>query len=98
LSNRYAQMMRLDGRNPRSVQDVAGILGIKEYPARKVLEQYQALGSANLARAISLVARADLDLRGGTAWEPVLVMEVLVARLARLVSGARRTGAGARGR
>lgn len=95
LSNRYAQMMRLDGRNPRSVHDVAEILGIKEYPARKVLEQYQALGSANLARAISLVAQADLDLRGGTAWEPVLVMEVLVARLARLVTGARRTPAGA---
>ena len=34
--------------------------------------------------AISLLATADLDLRGGKDWEPELVMEVLVARLARL--------------
>ena len=30
------------------------------------------------------LARADLDLRGAKAWPPELVMEVLVARLARL--------------
>jgi DNA polymerase-3 subunit delta len=60
------------------------ILGGKEFTARKVLEQYQRLGSAGISRAISLIATADLDLRGGKDWEPELVMEVLVARLSRL--------------
>jgi DNA polymerase-3 subunit delta len=35
-------------------------------------------------RAIDLLARADLDLRGETDLPAELVMEVLVARLSRL--------------
>lgn len=84
LSNRYAQMMKIDGRGVRSAQDAVAILGGKEFTAKKVLEQYQRLGSAGISRAMSLLATADLDLRGGKDWEPELVMEVLVARLARL--------------
>jgi DNA polymerase-3 subunit delta len=84
LSNRYAQMMKIDGRGVRSAADAVAILGGKEFTARKVLEQYQRLGSAGISRAVSLLATADLDLRGGKDWEPELVMEVLVARLARL--------------
>ncbi len=33
-------------------------------------------------RAVGLLADADLDMRGRTAWPPELVAEVLVARLA----------------
>ncbi len=84
LANRYAQMMKIDGRGVRSAADAAAILGGKEFTARKVLEQYQRLGSAGISRAISLLAQADLDLRGATDWEPELVLEVLVARLSRL--------------
>jgi DNA polymerase-3 subunit delta len=84
LSNRYAQMMKIDGRGVRSAGDAVAILGGKEFTARKVPEQYQRLGSAGISRAVSLLATADLDLRGGKDWEPELVMEVLVARLARL--------------
>jgi DNA polymerase-3 subunit delta len=84
LSNRYAQMMKIDGRGVRSAADAVTILGGKEFTAKKVLEQYQRLGSAGISRAISLLATADVDLRGGKDWEPELVMEVLVARLARL--------------
>jgi DNA polymerase III subunit delta len=84
LANRYAQMMKIDGRGVRTAADAVEILGGKEFTARKVLEQYQRLGSAGISRAISLIATADLDLRGGKDWEPELVMEVLVARLSRL--------------
>jgi DNA polymerase-3 subunit delta len=35
-------------------------------------------------RAVDLLARADLDLRGDTDLDNELVMEVLVARLSRL--------------
>ena len=84
LANRYAQMMKIDGRGVRTAQDAAGILGGHEFAAKKVLETYLRLGSAQVARAVSLIAEADLDLRGGKDWEPEMVLEVLVARLSRL--------------
>lgn len=51
-----------------------------------MLNQYQRLGSGGISRAVELIATADIDMRGGKDWEPELVMEVLVARLARLAA------------
>lgn len=90
LSNRYAQMMKLDGRSVRSAADAVEVLGGKEFTARKVLEQYQRLGSGGVARAVSLIAGADVDLRGAKDWNNETVVEVLVARLAALGGGAGR--------
>lgn len=89
LANRYANMMKLDGRNVSSGADAVAVLGGKEFTARKVLEQYQRLGGSGVAQAVSLIAEADVDLRGGKEWDDELVMEVLVARLARLGRGSR---------
>lgn len=91
LANRYAQMMKLDGRDVRSVDDAVTILGGKPFTAGKVLTQYQRLGSGGVAKAVSLIALADIDLRGGKDWEADLVMEVLVARLAALAGSGRAT-------
>lgn len=85
LANRYGQMMKLDGRGVRTGADAVAILGGKEFPARKVLEQYQKLGSGGVARAMSHLAAADVDLRGGKDWPDLLVLEVLVGRLCQLV-------------
>lgn len=84
LANHYARMMKIDGRGVRTAEDAVAVLGGKPFSAKKVLEQYQRLGSAGISRAINLIATADVDLRGGKDWEPHLVMEVLIARLARL--------------
>ena len=84
LANRYAQMMKIDGRGVRTAEDAVAILGGKPFTARKILEQYQRLGSAGISRAVTLLAQADIDLRGGKDWTPETVMEILVARLARL--------------
>jgi len=84
LANRYAQMMKIDGRGVRTADDAVAILGGKAFTAKKVLEQYQRLGSAGISKAMDLIATADVDLRGGKDWTPEMVMEVLVARLARL--------------
>jgi DNA polymerase-3 subunit delta len=84
LANRYAQMMKIDGRGVRTADDAVAILGGKAFTAKKVLEQYQRLGSAGISKAMDLIATADVDLRGGKDWPPEMVMEVLVARLARL--------------
>lgn len=85
LANRYAQMMKLDGRGVRTAADAVAILGGKEFTARKVLEQYQRLGGGGVARAMAHIANADVDLRGGKEWPAELVMEVLVGRLCQLV-------------
>ena len=53
----------------RARHAVAAVLGIKpRFPARKALDQYRRLGDAGVARAIALLAQADLDLRGAKDW------------------------------
>ena len=86
LHRRYANMLRLDGAGVGSDKQAAEILGIKgsTFPAKKALQQSRRLGTDKLARAIELLATADLQLRGTVDWPPELVMEVLVARLANL--------------
>lgn len=90
LHRHYAGMLRLDGAGARNENDAAAMLGIKPYPAKKALTQSRRLGTAGIADAIDLLAEADLDLRGVKAWPAELVMDVLVARLARLAKSVAR--------
>ena len=86
LHRRYGNMLRLDGTGVGTDRQAAELLGMKgsTFPAKKALQQSRKLGTAKLARAIELLAEADLALRGTVDWPPELVMEVLVARLASL--------------
>ncbi len=84
LHRHYAAMLRLDGSGATNENQAAELLGIKPFPAKKALAQSRRLGIAGLRRAIELLAAADLDLRGASAWPEELVLEVLVARLSRL--------------
>lgn len=86
LSTHYGRLLRLDGAGARDEKAAAEILGMKgsTFPARKALNTSRSMGSEKIARAVRLLAQADLDLRGATAWPPQLVLEVLVARLAAL--------------
>lgn len=86
LQTHYLRMARLDGSRARGEKDAAAVLGLKgsTFPARKALDQGRKLGAARVRRSVELLARADVDLRGAQAWPDELVMEVLVARLARL--------------
>ncbi len=92
LHGHYARMLRLDGTGVRSEKEAASILGMRgsTFPAKKAMNQARSLGSGGIARAITWLADADLDLRGAQAWPEELVMEVLVARLARASRGRRR--------
>ncbi|HLM62852.1 MAG TPA: hypothetical protein VK306_01015 [Acidimicrobiales bacterium] len=85
LHGHYARMLTLDGAPVAGEKDAAQLLGLKgsTFPARKALSQARKLGHDRIVRAMDLLAAADLDLRGGKAWPDTLVMEVLVARLAR---------------
>ncbi len=85
LHGHYARLLALDGSGARDESSAAAAMGIKPgFPAKKALQQYQRLGGNGVARAIGLLAQADLDLRGAKEWPDDLVMEVLVARLSRL--------------
>ena len=94
LNTHFARMLRLDGAGVRDEKAAAALLGMKgsTYPAKKAMEQGRRLGSERVADAIRLLATADVDLRGATAIPGETVLEVLVARLARL-SGSARGGA-----
>ena len=86
LQNHYGRMLALDGAAVTGEKDAAALLGLKgsTFPARKALTQARKLGHDGVVGAIDLLATADLDLRGGKAWPDDLVLEILVARLARL--------------
>jgi DNA polymerase-3 subunit delta len=90
LHGHYAKLLKLDGADARDEAAAAAVLGIRPgFPVKKALDQYRRLGSGGVTRAIALLARTDLDLRGARDWPESLAMEVLVARLSKL-AGSRR--------
>ncbi|MGI8759328.1 MAG: DNA polymerase III subunit delta [Acidimicrobiales bacterium] len=93
LHGHFANMLRLDGAGIADPAAAAEALGRdpkkSAYPAKKALEQGRRLGHDGVAQAITLLASADLDLRGAKGWPEELVLEVLVARLSRLVPARR---------
>ena len=86
LHTHYARMLCLDGSGVSGEKEAAAALGLtgSTFPAKKALLQAARLGHGGVARAVTLLADADLDLKGRVEWPPELVLEVLVARLARL--------------
>jgi DNA polymerase-3 subunit delta len=84
LQGHYERMLRLDGADVRDRSTAAALLKVSPFQAGKALDQVRRLGHDGVARAVELLAGADLDLRGQKSWPPELVMEVLVARLSRL--------------
>jgi DNA polymerase III subunit delta len=86
--------LRIDSPNIRTEQQAAEAMGIGPgrgtYPAKKALAAARRWGPAGIAAAVSLVADAEVDLKGASAWPAEAVLEVLVARLCRL--SARPTG------
>jgi DNA polymerase-3 subunit delta len=85
LHSHYVRLARLDGAEAQNEAEAAAAIGIKPgFPAKKALGNYRRLGGPGVRRAMSLLARADLDLRGATDLDQELVMEVLVARLSKL--------------
>ena len=94
LHNHYTRILRLEGSGAADEKAAAQMLGItgSTFPARKALSQARRLGHEPAARAITLLADADLALKGAIEWPDGLVLEVLVARLSRLAPrGAPRT-------
>lgn len=85
LHRHFSAMLRLDGSDVTSGEEAAALLGLRSaYPAKKALAQAKKLGSERIAQAIGLIADADLDVKGMSALDHEVLLEVLVARLSRL--------------
>jgi DNA polymerase-3 subunit delta len=86
LHTHFGRMLRLDGADVAGEKEAAELLGMgrSTFPARKALSQGRKLGHDRVVDAVDRIAEADLALRGMSSWPPELVLEVLVARLARL--------------
>lgn len=86
LVTHYSRMASLDGAPVGNDRQAGQYLGVKgsTFPLKKAMDHSRRMGSAKVKQAWSLLAAADLDLRGKTANNPEAVLEVLVARLARL--------------
>jgi DNA polymerase-3 subunit delta len=86
LHGHYRRMLRLDGAGIDNEADAAAALGLtgSTFPAKKALGQVRRIGHDGVARAITLLSDADLAIKGEIDWPGELILEVLVARLARL--------------
>jgi DNA polymerase-3 subunit delta len=95
LHGNYRRLLRLDDPDIGGTDDAITALGgrVKEYPARKALEQARALRTEGIREAYGYLAQADIDLKGARAIPEDAVAEVLVARLAAL-SARSRSGRG----
>lgn len=102
LQRYYLRMARLEGADVTSADDAARLLGMNAFGAKKLLAMAGRLGAARIADAVHLIANADVDLKGAVSYggkdletdrdvTELTVIEVLVARLARLSASARRT-------
>lgn len=112
LHRHFGNILRVQSPEVVSEADAAQLLGIAKgrstFPAKKALDASRRLGPAGAGDAITALAEAELAVKGKLGWEPLWVLEVLVARLCRLSRAARSgsrsqprpkpTGAGARGR
>jgi len=93
LHRHFSNILRLDGAGIGSGEEAARVLGARSaFVAKKALAQSNRLGSEKVALAITLLAAADLDVKGRTALPPEVVLEVLVARLCRLTRARRAPG------
>jgi len=101
LQRHYLNMARLEGSSARTKEEAATLLGVNAFPAGKALAMAQRLGAQRLTTAVHWITEADLALKGGVSYggkdldsdldvTELTVIEVLVARLARLSFGARR--------
>ena len=86
LHGHYQRVLGLDGAPVADEKQAAAHLGMtgSTFPARKALTLARRLGTARISAAVGMLARADLDVRGGSAVDDEATLEVLVARLARL--------------
>jgi len=101
LQRHYLRMAKLEGSGVRSGDEAGALLGVKGFPATKAWQMSQRLGTERISTAVHWIADADVALKGGVSYggkdldtdmdvTELTVVEILVARLAKMTQGARR--------
>ena len=101
LQRHYLSMARLEGSGATSQEEAGSILSMSPYPAGKALKMAQRLGPQRITQAVHWVRETDVSLKGGVSYggkdlntdidvTDLTVVEVLVARLARMSGAGRR--------
>ena len=90
FDNHFSQLAQLDGADVASPADVASLLGIAEYPAKKLWGLRSAIDPDVIRTALGLIADADLDLKGVSGLDERMIVEILVARLCSRMKAAKR--------
>jgi DNA polymerase-3 subunit delta len=86
LHRHFANLWRLDGADVATGDEAAHHLGLgTAFQGKKLFAQFSRLGGDRAGKALALIADADLDVKGRTALPTEVVLEILVARLSRLV-------------
>lgn len=85
LDNHFSRVARLDGSGVRSGDDVAALLGVSPYPGKRLFALSKKMAHTNVVTALDLIGEADLDLKGLSGLSEQAIVEVLVARLCRVV-------------
>jgi DNA polymerase-3 subunit delta len=88
LHRHFSNVLQVQSPSIATEADAAAALGIPKgrstFPAKKALDSARRLGAKGAGDAILALADAELALKGKLEWEPIWVLEVLVARLCRL--------------
>ena len=85
LSSHFSRILRIAGLNISNPQRAAEELGDNStFRSKKTLNEAKKLGNERSKKAIVLLSKADLHLRGSTGTPPEVTMELLVARLSNL--------------
>jgi DNA polymerase-3 subunit delta len=86
LHGHYQRILALDGAPVENERDAAELLGMKgsTFPAKKALLATRKLGSDRVRSILLLLGETDLAVRGASAMPAEALMDVLVARLARM--------------
>ena len=102
LQRHFVQMMKLEGSGVTNQDEAAALLGINSpFSAGKALQSAKVLGTDRISTAVHWITEADLALKGGVSYggkdlntdmdvTELTVIEILVARLAKMSQGARR--------
>ena len=92
LHGHYERILTLDGADAPNEGAAAKLLGDKSpFRSRKTLDQQRQLGHYGVVSAYRLIAAADVDMRGRSGLEARTTLEILVARLAQLSQGRKRS-------
>src|SRR5262249_13990872 len=75
----HAGRLRAAGR---SLEEACRLAGMVKWAVEKTREQHAHLGFRRVDRLPAMLLRADLDLKGGSALEPHLILELLLVALA----------------